>query len=96
MIIAENEAGLTVSVAYYWYKVTLEVVLDFFVREHVNPFVAGATQSDGTAFDTITRKIFFASLMLMPYARHEIMGSDLTHLTVVYFTRWHSLSLPVC
>jgi hypothetical protein len=37
---------------------TLEVLLRFFVRQHVDPFVASATQIDGTAFDTITRKIF--------------------------------------
>jgi hypothetical protein len=50
------------SVAGYWYRVTLEVLLRFFVRQHVDLCVARATQIDGTAFDTIARKIFSLSL----------------------------------
>jgi hypothetical protein len=60
----------------------LEVSLDFFVREHVDLFVARAAQSDRTAFDTITRQSFFAFLMILPWARREMMGGDLIHLTV--------------
>jgi hypothetical protein len=52
------------SVAGYRYRVTLEVLLRFFVRQHVDPFVASATQIDGTAFDTITRTIFWFFLCL--------------------------------
>jgi hypothetical protein len=57
-------------------------LLDFFVREHVDPFMTRAAQSDGTAFDPITHQSFFAFLMLLPRARHEMMGGDLIHLTV--------------
>src|SRR4030095_7826117 len=52
------------SVACDRYRVTLEVLLRFFVRQHVDPFVANATQIDGTAFDTITRTIFWFFLCL--------------------------------
>jgi hypothetical protein len=69
------------SVAAYWYRVTLEVVLRFFVRQHVDSFVARATQVDGTAFDTITRKVFCVFPVLMPRVRQEMMRGDLTHLT---------------
>jgi hypothetical protein len=69
------------SVAGYWYRVTLEVLLRFFVRQHVDPFMARATQIDGTAFDTITRKIFCVFPVLMPRVRHKMMRGDLTHLT---------------
>jgi hypothetical protein len=69
------------SVAGSGYRVTLEVVLRFFVRQQVDPFVASATQSDGTAFDTITRIILCVFPVLMPSVRHEMMRGDLTHLT---------------
>jgi hypothetical protein len=71
-----------VSVADSWYSVTLEKVRHFFVCEHVDPFVARATQSDGTACAPITRHIFFAFLILLPCARHEITGGERTPLTV--------------
>jgi hypothetical protein len=84
------------SVAGYGYRVTLEVLLRFFVRQQVDQFVARAAQSDGTAFDTITRQIFCVLPVLMPRVRHEMMCGALTHLTVAYFTRWHHLHLTVC
>jgi hypothetical protein len=60
----------------------LEELLGFFVRELVDPFVARAAQSDGTAFDSITPRIFFAFFLLLPCAWHEMMSRDLIHLTV--------------
>jgi len=69
------------SVAGYGYRVTLEVLFRFFVRQHVDPFVARATQIDGTTFDPITREFFFVFLALMPRVRNEIMRRDLTYLT---------------
>ena len=84
------------SVAGYWYRVILEVLLRFFVRQHVDPFVARATQIDRTAFDTITRTIFCVFPVLMPCVRHEMMRGDLTHLTAAEFTRWHHLDRTVC
>lgn len=62
---------------------TLEVLLRFFVRQHVDPFVAKATQIDRTAFDTITRNISFVFLALTPDARNEMMRADPTPLTAV-------------
>jgi hypothetical protein len=44
----------------------------------VNPFVAKATQIDGTALDTITRNISFVLLALAPGVRNEMMRGDLT------------------
>jgi len=61
--------------------VTLEVVLRFFVRQQVDLFVASAAQSDGTAFDTITRTILCVCPVLMPRVRHEMMRGDLPYLT---------------
>jgi len=69
------------SIAGYWYRVTLEVLLRFFVRQPVDLFVARATQRDRMAFDTITRTIFCVFPVLMPYTRHKMMRGDLTHLT---------------
>ena len=57
---------------------TLEVLLRLFVRQHVDPFVAQATQIDGMALDTITRNISFVLLALTPGARNEMMRRDLT------------------
>jgi hypothetical protein len=75
---------------------TLEVLLRFFVRQKVKPFVARATQSDGTAFDTTTRHILVVFPVLIPRVRPEMMRGDLTNLTAAYFTRWHHFDLPVC
>jgi hypothetical protein len=69
------------SVADSWYRVTLEVGLRFFVRQPVDPFVARATQIDGTAFDTTTRQIFCVFPVLMRRVRHEMRRGDLTPLT---------------
>ena len=61
--------AMVASVVGCWYRVTLEVLLRFLVRQHVDLFVARATQISGTAFDTITRQIFFAFPVLMPRVR---------------------------
>jgi hypothetical protein len=83
------------SVASSWSRATLEVVLYLFVRQHVDLFVARATQRDGTAFATSTRTIFGVFPVLTPRVRHEMMRGDLTHLTVAECTRWHDLALSV-
>jgi hypothetical protein len=74
-------ACASVTWSFPWYSVTLEVLLRFFIRKLVDLFVARATQIDGTAFDTITRNIFFVFLIFMSRTRHEIMLGDLTHCT---------------
>ena len=69
------------SIAGSWYRVTLEVLLRFFVRQQVDLLVARATQRDRPAFDTITRPIFWVFPGLMPPVRHKMMRGALPHLT---------------
>jgi hypothetical protein len=70
------------SVAGCSYKVTLKVLLRFFVRQHVDPCMARATQIDRTPFDSATHNNFFVFLVLMPRAWNKMMRGDLTPLTV--------------